>query len=120
MKPMIISAMVAGVQAGRIIAVAFISPVPSVAGQPPRGCLEIEMVTVGKPFKAARAKTGQGIESEPQNRRGRSQPFRRPRDVVHLPGYFVAKDLKTGWFPAPSLLVSGQMASHHFDQINRS
>jgi len=53
-------------------------------------------------------------------RRGRSQPFRRPEDVVHLPGYFVAKDLKTVWFPAPSLLVSGQMASHHFDQINGS
>jgi hypothetical protein len=53
-------------------------------------------------------------------RRGRSQPFRRPKDVVHLPGNFVAKDLKTGWFPAPSLLVSVQMASHHFDQINRS
>jgi hypothetical protein len=50
-------------------------------------------------------------------RRGRSQPFRRPKDVVHLPGNFVAKDLKTEWFPAPSLLVSGQMASHHFDQI---
>jgi hypothetical protein len=81
-------------------------------------------------------------------RRGRSQPFRRPKEVVHLPGNFVAKDLKTGWFPAPSLpafspgkmqpqeaahglvrkasdfsgpcAVSGQMASHHFDQINRS
>jgi hypothetical protein len=81
-------------------------------------------------------------------RRGRSQPFRRPQDVVHLPGYFVAKDLKAGWLPAPSLsriflqenaskevahglvqkvfnflgpcAVSGQMASHHFDQINRS
>jgi hypothetical protein len=84
-------------------------------------------------------------------RRGRSQPFRRPQDVVHLPGYSacpvptfvgtkgtcavinlperplrilsdarrsgVAKDLKTEWFPAPSLLVSEQMASHHFDQI---
>jgi hypothetical protein len=50
-------------------------------------------------------------------RRGRSQPFRRPEDGVHLPGYFVAKDLKTERFPAPSLLVSEQMASHHFDQI---
>jgi hypothetical protein len=50
-------------------------------------------------------------------RRGRSQPFRRPQDVVHLPGYFVAKDLKAGWLPTPSLLVSGQMTSHHFDQI---
>jgi hypothetical protein len=50
-------------------------------------------------------------------RRSRSQPFRRPQDVVHLPDYFVAKDLKTERFPAPSLLVSEQMASHHFDQI---
>src|SRR5690242_13921342 len=53
-------------------------------------------------------------------RRSRSQPFRRPEDVVHLSGYFVAKGLKTERFPAPSLLVSGQMASHHFDQINGS
>ena len=53
-------------------------------------------------------------------RRRRSQPFRRPEDVVHLPGYFVAKGLKTGRFPVPSLRVSEQMASHHFDQINRS
>jgi hypothetical protein len=37
--------------------------------------------------------------------------------VAHLPGYFVAKGLKTEWFPAPPLLVSEQMASHHFDQI---
>ena len=50
-------------------------------------------------------------------RRGRSQPFRRPQDVVHLPGNFVAKRLKTERFSAPSLLVSEQMASHHFDQI---
>lgn len=48
------------------------------------------------------------------------QPFRRPSDVVHLPGYFVAKDLKAEWLPAPSLRVSEQMASHHFDQIYES
>jgi hypothetical protein len=53
-------------------------------------------------------------------RRGRSQPFRRPRDVVHLPGNFVAKGLKAEWLPAPSLFVSGQMASHHFNHISRS
>jgi hypothetical protein len=50
-------------------------------------------------------------------RRGSSQPFRRPADVVHPAGNFVAKDLKAFRLPAPSLLVSGQMASHHFDQI---
>lgn len=42
--------------------------------------------------------------------------FRRPLDMVHLPGYFVAKDLKAEWLPAPSLLVSEQMASYYFDQ----
>jgi hypothetical protein len=40
------------------------------------------------------------------------QPFRRPSDVVHLSGYFVAKDLKAGWLAAPSLRVSEQMAPH--------
>jgi len=53
-------------------------------------------------------------------RRGRSQPFRRPQDVVHPPAYFVAKNLKMMTFPAPSLLVPGRMASHHSDQINGS
>jgi hypothetical protein len=46
--------------------------------------------------------------------------FRRPKDVVPLPGCFVAKGLKTGWFPSPLLLASERMSSHHFDQINRS
>ncbi len=50
-------------------------------------------------------------------RRRRSQPFRRPKDVVYLPGCFVAKDLKAERLPEPSLLVSEQMASHHSDQI---
>jgi hypothetical protein len=73
------------------------------------------------------------------------RPLRIPSDARRSG---VAKDLKTGWFPAPSLsriflwenaskqvahgliqkvfnflglcAVSGQMASHHFDQINRS
>jgi hypothetical protein len=62
MKPMIISAMVAGVQAGRIIAVAFISPVPSFEAATD-GRLEIEMVTVAGPFKKMRPKTGQGSET---------------------------------------------------------
>ena len=114
-------------------------------------------------------------------RRRRSQPFRRPSDVVHLPAYSacpvrtivrakgtsaildvgasfarslnarrsdVARDLKAFRLPSPSLTrifqmenansksahglvrkvcnfsgpsaVSGQMASHHFDQIKRS
>jgi hypothetical protein len=53
-------------------------------------------------------------------RQSRSQPFRRPQDVVHPPASFVAKDLKMTTFPAPSLLVSERMASHHFNQINRS
>lgn len=57
---------------------------------------------------------GQGV------RRRRSQLFRRPSDVVHLPTYVVARDLKAFRLPSPSLLVSGQMASHHFDQIKRS
>ena len=53
-------------------------------------------------------------------RQSRSQPFRRPRDVVHPLASFVAKDLKMMTFPAPSLLVSERMASHHLDQINGS
>jgi hypothetical protein len=36
------------------------------------------------------------------------------------PASFVAKGLKTERFSAPSLLVSEQMASHHFDHISRS
>ncbi len=48
------------------------------------------------------------------------QPFRRPEDVVHLPDYFVAKDLKAEWLPAPSLRVSEQTVSHHFDHISGS
>ncbi len=63
---------------------------------------------------------GRGLFPGRAVRRSRSQPFRRPEDVVHLPGYFVAKDLKAERLPAPSLRVSEQMASHHFDQINRS
>jgi len=62
-------------------------------------------------------RAGRGLSPVRAVRRRRSQPFRRPQDVGHLPGYFVAKDLKTEWFPAPSLRVSEQMASHHFDQI---
>jgi hypothetical protein len=53
-------------------------------------------------------------------RRGRSKPFRRPPDVVHFAGNIVAKGSKAFRLPAPSLLVSGQMTSHHFDQISRS
>jgi hypothetical protein len=53
-------------------------------------------------------------------RRGSSKPFRRPSDVAHMAGNFAAKDLKASRLPAPSLLVSGQMASHHSDLINRS
>ena len=43
-----------------------------------------------------------------------------PADVVPPAGNVVVKDLKAVRLPAPSLLVSGQMASHHFDQISRS
>ncbi len=50
-------------------------------------------------------------------RRHNLQPFQRRDDVDHLPGYFVAKDLKAERLPAPPLRVSEQMASHHFDQI---
>jgi hypothetical protein len=53
-------------------------------------------------------------------RRGSSTPFRRPSDVVHLAGNVVAKRLKAVRLPAPSLLASSRMVSHHFDQINRS
>ncbi|KQZ14088.1 hypothetical protein ASD44_08365 [Mesorhizobium sp. Root554] len=53
-------------------------------------------------------------------RRGSSKPFRRPSDVFHLARDFVAKNLKAIWLPASSLRVSGQMAAHHFDQIDRS
>ena len=60
---------------------------------------------------------GRGLSPGRAIRRGRSRPFRRPSDVVHLPGSFVAKGLKAERLPAPSLRVSEQMASHHFDQI---
>ncbi len=63
---------------------------------------------------------GRGLSPGRAVRRSRSQPCRRPQDVVHLPGYFVAKGLKAERLPAPPLLVSEQMASHHFDHINRS
>jgi hypothetical protein len=53
-------------------------------------------------------------------RRRSLQSFRRPKDVVHLPAYFVEKARKWSTFPSPFLLASRQMASHHFDQINRS
>jgi hypothetical protein len=60
---------------------------------------------------------GRGLSPGRAVRQSSLQPFWRPSDVVHLPGYFVAKDLKAEWLPAPSLRVSEQMASHHFDQI---
>jgi hypothetical protein len=60
---------------------------------------------------------GRGLPPGRAVRCRRSQPFRRPKDVVHLPGYFVAKGLKAERLPAPSLLVSEQMASHHSYQI---
>jgi hypothetical protein len=63
---------------------------------------------------------GRGLSAGQAVRRRSLQPFRRPKDVVHLPDHFVAKDLKAEWLPAPSLRVSEQMASHHFDHISWS
>jgi hypothetical protein len=62
-------------------------------------------------------RAGRGLTPGQALRHGSLQPLRRPSDVVHLSGYFVAKDLKAIWLPAPSLRVSEQMASHHFNQI---
>ncbi len=42
-----------------------------------------------------------------------------PSVVVHSAYYFVPKGLKALKLPASSLLLSGQMTSHHFDHINR-
>ena len=53
-------------------------------------------------------------------RRRRSKPFRRPEDVVHRPGYFVAKDLKMPAFPVLPRLVSRPITAHHSDHINGS
>ena len=37
---------------------------------------------------------GRGGSPDRAARQSRSQPFRRPQDMVHLPGYVVEKDLK--------------------------
>jgi len=63
---------------------------------------------------------GRGLSPGRTVRHCSLQPFRRPEDMVHLPGYFVAEDLKMITFPSPLLLVSAQMASYHLDHINRS
>jgi hypothetical protein len=56
--------MVAGVQAGRISAVVFISPVPSVGGSRIR-LLHFEMGVAGSPFKNGWVGTGQ-VSVKPQ------------------------------------------------------
>jgi hypothetical protein len=61
MKPITISAMVAGVQAGRINADVFISPNPSVGDSQSR-LRGIEMGREKRRFKTMSAKTGQAFE----------------------------------------------------------
>jgi len=62
MKPITMSAMVAGVQAGRISAVFVISSVPCVDRQPDR-LPEIEMGKESGRFKTNRPETGQSFET---------------------------------------------------------
>lgn len=56
---------------------------------------------------------GQGV------RHGKSKPLGRPSDVVYQASNVVANARQWSTLSSPSLLVSGQMASHHFDQISR-
>ena len=66
-------------------------------------------------------RAGRGLSPGQALRHGSLKPLRRPKDVVHLLNYGVAKDLKMGkHFLRLRSLYLRQMASHHFDQINRS
>ncbi len=60
---------------------------------------------------------GRGLFPGRAVRRNRSQPFRRPSDVIHLAGYSACPAL-TDVSAKGKCAVTGQMASHHFDQIN--
>jgi hypothetical protein len=48
------------------------------------------------------------------------RPIERPSDRADLPGRLRRKPLKDGSLPAGSLLVSAQIRSDHFNQINGS